>query len=106
MCVKSLQSCPALCDPMNYSPPDSSVHGILQERTLELPFPSPEDLLNLGIEPTFLTYPALADGFFTTSATPDSMDVGSGRLWELEMDREALTAAVHGVTKSWTRLSD
>ena len=69
MCVKSLQSCPALCDPMNYGPPGSSVHGILQERILELPFPSPEDLPNLGIEPTFLTYPASADGFFTTSAT-------------------------------------
>ena len=33
--LKSLQSCPALCDPMDYSPPGSSVHGILQERILE-----------------------------------------------------------------------
>ena len=36
----------------------------------------------------------------------DLMDMGSGRLQELVMDREAWRAAVHGVEKSWTRLSD
>jgi len=36
----------------------------------------------------------------------DSMDVGLGELRELVMDREALHAAIHGVTKSRTRLSD
>ena len=35
MHAKSLQSCPTLCDPMDCSPPGSSVHGILQARTLE-----------------------------------------------------------------------
>ena len=36
----------------------------------------------------------------------DSMDMGLGGLCEFVMDREAWRAAVHGVTKSWTRLSD
>ena len=35
MLAKSLQLCPTLCDPMNCSPPGSSVHEILQARILE-----------------------------------------------------------------------
>ena len=36
----------------------------------------------------------------------DSVDVGLGEFPELVMDREAWRAAIHGVAKSWTRLSD
>ena len=49
------QSCPTLCNPMDYTTPGSSVHGIVQARILSgLPFPSPGDLPDPGIEPGFL----------------------------------------------------
>jgi len=36
----------------------------------------------------------------------DSMDVSLSELWEVVMDREAWRTAIHGVAKSWTRLSE
>ena len=47
------QSCPTLCDPMDCSPPDSSVHGIFQAKDTGVgcPFPSPGELPDPGIEP-------------------------------------------------------
>ena len=42
--AKLLQSCPTLCNPMDYSPPGSSFQGILQTRILEwLPLPTPRE---------------------------------------------------------------
>ena len=74
MRAKSLLSCPILCHHMDYSPPGSSVHGILQARILEwVAMPSSRGIfltqeLNLN-----LTSPALAGGFFTTSATWEAL---------------------------------
>ena len=69
--ANSLQSCPTLCDPMNYSPLGSSIHGILQARILErvaIPF-SKECSPDPGIKHMSPSSPAWAGGFFTTRAT-------------------------------------
>ena len=71
--AKSLQSCPTLCNPMNYRPPVSSVPGILQARILEWVAMPSEDLPNPRIEPTSLISLALASGFFITSATWEAL---------------------------------
>ena len=63
-----------LCDPMDCSPPGSSVHGFFrQEYWSGLPFPPPGDLFDSGIEPVF---PTLAGRFLTTGAT-----IGSPHQW-------------------------
>ena len=68
--VLATQLCPTLCEPMDYSPPGSSVHGILQARILEwVLYPPPGDLPDPGIKPMSLISPALVGRFFTTSAT-------------------------------------
>ena len=64
------QSCPVLHDPMNCSSPVSSVHEIAPATILERVAVSySRDLPDPGIEPAFLTFPALAGGFFATGAT-------------------------------------
>ena len=62
--AKSLQSCPTFCDPMDCSPPDSSVHGILQTKILEwVVMLSPR----VSSQPRDWTpVSCIAEGFFTT----------------------------------------
>ena len=71
MCAKSLQLCSTLCNTMDCSPPDSSVHGILQARILKwVAILPPGDLPNRGSEPSS---PALQAGFLLLShqGSPD-----------------------------------
>jgi len=49
---------------------------------------------------------ALGDGERQGSLSVDSMDLSLRKFQEMVKDREAWSGAVHGVTKSWTRLSD
>ena len=70
MFTKLLQLCLTLCQPMDCSPPDALVHRILYEIYWSgLPCPPPVNLLDSVTKPMSLMSPALADGFFTTSAT-------------------------------------
>ena len=70
MSDKSLQSSPTLCDSMDCSPPGSLSMGFFSQGHLSgLPCPPSGDLPDSGIEPTSLASPALAGGFFPTSAT-------------------------------------
>ena len=64
---KSLQSCPTLCDPIDGSPPGSSVHRILQARTLEwVAISFSRGSPNPGIKLESPMSPVWASGFFTT----------------------------------------
>ena len=64
---KCAQSCPTLCNPMDGSPPGSSVHGILQAGILEWDDTcSSRDLTSPGIKSTSPVSPELAGRFFTT----------------------------------------
>ena len=83
-----IQSCPTLCDPMDYSPPGSFLHGILQTRILEwvaISF-SRASSRPRGQNPS-LTSPALTSAFFTTSTT-----------WEAP---QKASQSVHSLSHVW-----
>ena len=82
LCAQSLQLCPTLCDPINCSPPGSSVHGILQARILEwvaIPFsrdlPDPETELKSPVPLCRRLH--LAGGFFTSEPLGQEASVSS-----------------------------
>ena len=68
LCVRT-QVCLTLCNPMNCSPQDSSVHGISQARILEWVAISFSRGSLWPIKPTSIASPSLTAGFFTTSTT-------------------------------------
>ena len=74
VCTKLLQSYLVLCDPLDCSPPGSSVHGILGRILEWVAMPSSRDLPNPGIKPISLISPSLAGGFFTTSISSNEGD--------------------------------
>ena len=71
------QLCPILCDPMDCSPPGSSDYGHSPGKNtgVGLPGSPPRDLPDPGLEPTSLSYPALAGRFCTTSTTWEARGV-------------------------------
>ena len=76
MCAKLLRLCPTLCNPMDYSLPGFSVHWILPARILKwIAIPSSRDLPNPEIELKSPMSPALAGGFFATSASWEAQEL-------------------------------
>ena len=71
MCAKSLRSCPTLCNPMDCSPPGSSVHGILQARVLEwVAMPSSRESSPPRVKSaSLISLLHWQEGSFTTRAT-------------------------------------
>ena len=85
VCVCLLQSHLTLCNPLDCSPPSSSVHGISRQAYWSrLPCSPPGDVPNPGIKPVSPMSSALAGGFFTISATwEDQVKVRKAQEWRI-----------------------
>ena len=76
--AKSLQSCPTPCNPIDGSPPGSSIPRILQARTLELPLPSPMHACMLSC---FSCIRLCATPWTAAHQAPLSMEVSRQEYW-------------------------
>ena len=87
LCVCTCLSRQTLSDPKGYNPPGSSVTGIFQARNWSgLPFPTPGDLPDPGINPASLVSPALA-GIFLTTVTWEAYSMICGDLNKKEIQK-------------------
>ena len=115
------KSCLTLCDSTDGSPPGSSVHRFSQARILEgLPFPSPRDLPDSGIEPkspALVDFPGCSDGKESACNAGDpglilgserSPGEGNGYPFQCSAygQRSLVGLLIHGVVKSQIQLSD
>ena len=84
----SFPSCLTLCDPMDCSPPGSSVHGILQARILErVTVPTPVYLPEPEIEPESIPLPALAGSSVGKESACNAGDPSLIPWWEDPLEK-------------------